>query len=173
MKKDDFVGIGRIVRSQGAGGELKLKLNAGDVLDPNVSSVFIEEGNEVRKYSVESIRRDRNAHILKLEGVDTLSQADAMAGRRVYAEESDFLPPAEGCVYDFQVIGSRVETLSGQVLGEVERLMPAGDRDLLVVVGSGREYLIPFIEDICVEIDPEKRRIRIDPPEGLLELNEI
>lgn len=173
MKKDDVVGIGRILRSQGTGGELKLKLFAKDSLKPGVSSVFIEEKDGVGKYNIECLRGDRNSHILKLEGVDTLSQADGLAGRRVYAEASDFLPPEEGCVYDFQVIGSRVETLSGQSLGVVRGLIPAGTGDLLVVESSEREYLIPFVEEICVEIDPENLRIRIDPPEGLLELNEI
>ena len=71
------------------------------------------------------------------------------------------------------MIGSGVETVSGRSLGVVKGLIPAGSSDLLVVEGSGKEYLIPFVEDICVEIDPDNRRIRIDPPEGLLELNEI
>lgn len=173
MKKDDVVGIGRILRSQGIEGELKLRLYAKDALKTGVSSVYVEEKEGVEKYHVESLRLDRNAPILKLSGVETLAQADALAGRRIYAEASDFLPPREGCVYDFQVIGSGVETVSGRSLGVVKGLIPAGSSDLLVVEGSGKEYLIPFVEDICVEIDPDNRRIRIDPPEGLLELNEI
>jgi 16S rRNA processing protein RimM len=173
LKNDDIVGIGRILRSQGTEGELKLRLYAKDSLKAGLSSVFVEEKEGVGEYRVESLRLDRNVPILKLEGVDNLAQADALAGRRIYAEATDFLPPGEGCVYDFQVIGSGVETVSGRSLGVVKGLIPAGSSDLLVVEGSGREYLIPFVEDICVEIDPDNRRIRIDPPEGLLELNEI
>ena len=42
----------------------------------------------------------------------------------------------------------------------------------LVVKGRRGEVLVPLVAGICVEIDVDARRIRIDPPEGLLELNE-
>jgi 16S rRNA processing protein RimM len=42
--------------------------------------------------------------------------------------------------------------------------------DLLEVAGEGKEYLIPFREEIVVEVDMEGGRMVIDPPEGLLDL---
>lgn len=47
------------------------------------------------------------------------------------------------------------------------------ENDLLVVEHEGREILIPFTSEICVHVDLDKREIVIDPPEGLLELDEI
>jgi ribosomal 30S subunit maturation factor RimM len=49
--------------------------------------------------------------------------------------------------------------------------MRTGGVELLAVVDpDGREMLIPMATDICVEIDVENKLVRIDPPEGLLEL---
>lgn len=89
------------------------------------------------------------------------------------AAEPDFLPPEKGCVYAFQVIGSSVVTVEGQRVGEVTAVLPAGDGELLVVSGPGTEVYIPFRGAICVAFDPGRREIVIDPPEGLLDLNEI
>ena len=47
--------------------------------------------------------------------------------------------------------------------------MRTGGTELLIVEGETKEYLIPFAEAICVEVDIENELIRIDPPEGLLE----
>jgi ribosomal 30S subunit maturation factor RimM len=47
--------------------------------------------------------------------------------------------------------------------------MRTGGTEILVVKGSGKEYLIPFAETICTEVDIAKKVIRVDPPEGLLE----
>ncbi len=47
------------------------------------------------------------------------------------------------------------------------------DNDLLVIIKGKREIYVPFTESICVEIDLENKEIIIDPPEGLLELDEI
>jgi 16S rRNA processing protein RimM len=48
--------------------------------------------------------------------------------------------------------------------------MRTGGTELLVVENDTREYLVPFAESICIEVDIENRKIRIDPPEGLLEM---
>lgn len=47
------------------------------------------------------------------------------------------------------------------------------DNNLLVVRKGKNEILVPFTHLVCLEIDLKRKRIRIDPPEGLLELNEI
>jgi 16S rRNA processing protein RimM len=76
-------------------------------------------------------------------------------------------------LYQFQVIGSRVVGRDGSPVGTVKGVLPVGAVSLLVVDREGRELMIPFTEAICVRVDPERREIEIDPPEGLLELNEI
>jgi 16S rRNA processing protein RimM len=66
-------------------------------------------------------------------------------------------------------------TVSGRDVGRVVDLWEVGKSTLLVVdSGPDRdEVLIPFTRSICVAIEPQARRIVIDPPEGLLDLNEI
>ena len=67
--------------------------------------------------------------------------------------------------------GCRVEMIGGQYVGEVKEVMRTGGVEILAIVDpAGREMLIPMVTDICVGIDIGKKLIRIDPPEGLLEL---
>jgi len=44
-----------------------------------------------------------------------------------------------------------------------------GGTEIIVVKGSEKEYLIPFAETICLEVDIENKLIKVDAPEGLLE----
>ena len=71
--------------------------------------------------------------------------------------------------YDWQLENCAVETIEGEKLGVVKELMRTGGTELLVVAGAEKEFLIPFAENICTEIDIENKLIRIDAPEGLLE----
>jgi 16S rRNA processing protein RimM len=59
------------------------------------------------------------------------------------------------------------------MIGRVKDVLSAGPGDLLVVERQSKEILIPFHESVCIEVDVPGKRIRIDPPEGLLDLNEI
>ncbi len=138
-----------------------------------LSKVYLGGPGGLEEYDVESWVLDRNSHILKLRGVDSLARADGLAGHDVFVSEQDFRPLEPGRFYDFQVLESRVVTVDGTEVGTVRGILPAGGQDLLVVVRGEKEYYIPFAEPICLRVDPDKREIVIDPPDGLLELNEI
>jgi 16S rRNA processing protein RimM len=173
LKKADLVALGRIVRSQGRDGTVKLRLKEKGPLGLDVGTVYIERADGVEAFAVESLARDRNAPFLKLKGIDTLAGADALAGCDVFAAASDFRRLEPDRFYDFQVLGSRVATRDGTEVGEVAGILEAGGPVLLVVRRGHREVYVPFTEGICVKVDPEAGEIVIDPPDGLLELNEI
>ena len=64
-------------------------------------------------------------------------------------------------------------TQSGDLIGWVRDILFIKDNDLLVVEKGRRKMFIPFTQTICIEVNLEKREIVIDPPDGLLDLNEI
>lgn len=110
---------------------------------------------------------------MKLKGVDSLEAADSLAGLGLYVPEEALPPAGEGSFYDFQIIGCEVVDKDGGTIGTVTGLLPVGGRNLLAVDRGGREVLIPFMESLCLEVDAAARRIRVDLPDGLLDLNDI
>jgi 16S rRNA processing protein RimM len=173
LKSPDLVAFGKVVRSQGSDGRLKLRLNEKGPTGFVGTKVYFRRGEEFEAFDVEKLTLDRNAYILKLKGVDSLAAADALAGRDVCAAASDFQTLGADSFYDFQVIGSRVLTRDGAEVGEVAAELDAGGPVLLVVRRGDRDVYIPFTEAICVKVDPKAGEVVIDPPEGLLDLNEI
>ena len=173
MKKVDLVRIGKVLRSQGKEGRLKVRLHETGRPGMAVTKVYLERPVGFEEYEVESFELDRNSYFLKLKGIDTLAQSDGLAGLDVFVPEASFRPLDNGCYYDFQVLGCRVVMGDGTEVGTVRGILPAGGSNLLVVARGEKEYYIPFTEPICLRVNPEKREIVIDPPAGLLELNEI
>lgn len=173
MKKVDLVRIGKVLRSQGKEGRLKVRLHETGLPGTAATKVYLGRPGGFEEYEVESFELDRNSYFLKLKGIDTLAQADGLAGLDVFVAETSFRPLDNGCYYDFQVIGCRIVTGDGTEVGTVRGILPAGGSNLLVVARGEKEYYVPFTEPICLRVDPEKREIVIDPPAGLLELNEI
>jgi 16S rRNA processing protein RimM len=135
--------------------------------------IFLKREGSFEEHDVESLRFDRNSNFLKLKGIDTQDRADALVGREIYVPEEGFGPLEDGNYYHFQIIGSAVVTKDGESVGTVKSLIPAGKETLLVVEGGGREVLIPFTRSICLDVDTSRREIRVDLPDGLLDLNEI
>jgi 16S rRNA processing protein RimM len=173
LKRADLVALGRVLRSEGRDGRLKLRLSERGPTAFAGRTVYLKRENDLAAYEVESLVLDRNAYILKLKGIDTLEAADALAGREIYAAERDFRALAADRFYDFQIIGSRVRTRAGAEVGTVASVLEAGGSVLLVVRRRDEDVFVPFTAAICIKVDPEAREVVIDPPEGLLDLNEI
>lgn len=87
--------------------------------------------------------------------------------------EEDLRPLNNGDFYSYQIAGCSVLTERGEQIGKVKDVMFIKGNDLLVIERGDKEILIPIVRTICLKINIEKREIVINPPEGLLELNEI
>jgi 16S rRNA processing protein RimM len=70
------------------------------------------------------------------------------------------------------LVGLRVRTSAGEVVGSVREVLWGSANDNLVVDGPAGEVLIPFIEDIILAVDLPDKTITIEPIDGLLDLNE-
>jgi 16S rRNA processing protein RimM len=110
--------------------------------------------------------------IFKFQGVDTISDAEKLAGAEVAIPFEQRATLDEDEVYQSDVIGCEVLDASGRSLGVVSDFQETGGTPLLEVrTPAGRELLIPFANSICTKIDLENKQIVVNPPEGLLDLN--
>ena len=121
---------------------------------------------------LEKVWRHNGRLILKFRGVDTISDAEALRGCNVQLTEDEIGPPPEDEHFYSDLIGCQVvDAETDRGIGEVENILEPGGALLLQVDAGGREVLIPFVRDICVEIETERKMIRVRLPEGLEELN--
>ena len=109
--------------------------------------------------------------IFKFAGYDSIDAAKELAGFQLAVPASDRIELPKDQFYEWELAGCRVEATDGKSIGMVREVMRTGGVEILVVAGdAGGEFLIPMAQEICVEIDIDRKLIRVDPPEGLLEL---
>jgi 16S rRNA processing protein RimM len=82
------------------------------------------------------------------------------------------MPLPQGTFYHHDLVGCEVVTLDGGAIGTVKEVEGDTGSSRLVVETPRGELLVPLAQEICPTIDPVGRRIVVQPPEGLLELNE-
>jgi len=124
---------------------------------------------EGRRYEVEEAWFHAGRLVLKFRGVDTISAAERLAGAEVRVPMKERAPLEPGEYFQSDLVGCEVtDRRTGASLGRVTGWQDGGGSGLLQVEG---DLLIPFVRAICVEIDPRAKRILVDLPEGLKELN--
>jgi 16S rRNA processing protein RimM len=172
---EDLVLVGRIARPHGIRGQV--------VIHPETD--FVEErfrpgarmqtrgttGEETLTISTARVQSGRP--IVGFEGCTRIDDVERLAGQELRVPEEELQALEPGRFYHHQLVGCAVETVRGEALGRVERVEGGVGGSRLIVGGQRGEILIPLAAEICVEIDVASKRVRIDPPEGLLDLNEV
>lgn len=167
----DLVAIAKLAKPRGLKGEMAAVILT-DFPDrfqglKDVKAIF-PDGRQL-DLKIEDFWFQKDRIILKFLGFDSVEQAETLRDAEICVPETEAVELDEGEFFDWELEGCAVETMAGEKIGMVRELMRTGASEILVVAGSGKEYLIPFAEKICPEVDVENKLIRIDPPEGLLD----
>jgi 16S rRNA processing protein RimM len=134
--------------------------------------VFVLRGDRIERLTIDAARFHRGRPVVAFQGLSSRTEAEALAGAELRIDPAAITALGAGEYYRHELLGCRVETVDGVVVGTVGRVEPGPGVDRLVVEGERGEVLIPLAQDICVNIDVAAHRIVIAPPAGLLELNE-
>ena len=123
-------------------------------------------------FQVESVREHARAWVFKFRGVDTISGAEPLEHAEVRLPLAERLAVEEGEHYVSDLMGCEVkERKTGSLVGVVTGWQEAGGTGLLEVGEGDGKLLVPFARSICVEVDTRAKRILVDLPEGLKDLN--
>ncbi len=122
------------------------------------------------RYELESVWYHKDQPIFKFQGVDSIGEAEALAGLEVSILESERDPLADGEYYLSDLVGCRMlDAASGREIGIVTGWQETAG-PVLLEVDDGR-VLVPFARAILKAVDCARREIRAELPDGLETLN--
>lgn len=154
--------MGRISAPHGVKGWIKVQpftAEARSLLD--YRTWWIGEGDGWHEHALASGKAHGGTVLARLEGCDDREAAAALKGRTVAVARAA-LPAARADEYYWaDLIGLRVVNADEQDLGRVTAVVQTGANDVLVV-GEGRERLIPFIAQVIRDVDPGAGVIRVN-----------
>jgi 16S rRNA processing protein RimM len=114
-------------------------------------------------------RKDRDAWILKLEGVDDRAVVESARGELLETPDREVIRDDDDSYFIHELIGLRVETAEGEALGTIADVLQAGSADVYVVRGPGRESLVPAIGQVVQSISLAEGKVIITPLAGMLD----
>lgn len=127
------------------------------------------------------VGKNQGRIVLHFAGIDSISDAESIAGLDVVVPREERLRLEDESVYISELIGCTV--FDGvRAVGVVEDVQFAMSADgarrldeaaplLTVISPDGDEVLIPFAKSFLVSVNTEAKRIEMMLPEGLIEVN--
>jgi 16S rRNA processing protein RimM len=154
----ELIEIGRIVRSHGLTGRMKVLsyLESPEVLH-GLSGLFVGSSvSEAVLFTLVAVQTGKDFFILQLGGIEDRDAAARLRGSSVWMPSEKMRKLPEGEYYWREIIGLQVLTEEDQILGRIEAVFPTGGNDVYVCRGAGKEILLPAIGDVVRKIDTDQ-----------------
>jgi 16S rRNA processing protein RimM len=165
--------LGRITKSSGYEGAVAVKLEKNFTENiPQMESVFLEVEGRPVPFFISGLDYS-GADVLKIsfEGYTTSEKINEFIGCRIFLT-NDSLDDNIQSADNQTLIDFAVYTQDGSLIGPVSDIISNNGQWLLNIISSDRKsILIPFHEDFIISIDKRKKKVVMDIPDGLLEIN--
>ena len=168
---DEMILVGVVARTHGTSGQVIVNPHTDFVderfqVGARLSTRLLDGTRQLNE--VTSFRLHQGRPIIGLAGIESIDQAERLAGAELKIDPAEQHALPEGQYYHQQLIGCEVVTSDGSPVGRVVAVTGEG-QSRLVVDAPHRRFEIPLADEICSVQVPD-RRIVVRPPEGLLDL---
>jgi 16S rRNA processing protein RimM len=170
----EFITLARVVKTQGRHGEVAAEMHSDLGRFAAGMKLFALPKVEAarRELEVEDLWPHKGLIVLKFRGVDSMSDAELLIGSELQVPSAERANLETGWTYVSDLIGSKVFD-HGREIGRIEDVQfGAGEAPLLIVAnGAGKKFDVPFAEAYLEGVDTTQRQVRMNLPEGMLEVN--
>ncbi|HEX2968729.1 MAG TPA: ribosome maturation factor RimM [Bacteroidales bacterium] len=164
--------LGQITKTSGFEGAVLVRLEK-QFLDnlPDMESVFVEiDGRPVPFFIDWSEYNGSGVMKIKFRGYDSVKYIEEFKGCAVFLTSGTGTDQNENVFTE--LIGYSVINQDEQLLGNITEIISNPGQILLSILpASGREVLIPLHEDIIIRIERKNKKLFMEIPEGLTEIN--
>jgi 16S rRNA processing protein RimM len=170
---DNFITLARLVKTQGRHGEVAAESysNVAGRFVAGMKLLASREDGSLRDLQISEAWLHKGHVVLKFDGIDSISDAEALIGCRLQVPASERPALESGWTYAGDLIGCMAFD-GDREIGIVEDVQSgAGEAPLLVIKAGRRLIEIPFAEAYLQEVDLKRKQIRMALPEGMLELD--
>jgi 16S rRNA processing protein RimM len=162
-----YLVVGFLRRAHGVRGEMIMDLHT-DFPERLRSGRKLFVGDEHKPMTLSGVRPHAKGMLVKLKGIETPEDAGLFRNQWVYVKTTDVPALPEGKIYQHELLGFKVVDENDRSLGELVEIIETGANDVYVVKDeSGKEILLPAIPSVILELDADRRLMRVHLLEGL------
>ena len=169
MKKERLE-VGQIVNTFGINGFVKVYPYVDDISRfDNLKKVHIKLKKEEKELQIEEVKYQKNMVLVKFKGIETVENAEKLRNSFVEIDRADAIPLEEGQYFIADLLGLDVFLDTGEKLGVLEDIYNTGSSDIYVVKNElGKQFLLPYIDEVIKQINLEEGKIIVHIIEGLI-----
>lgn len=168
---DNYFYLGKIIKPNGYKGKVNAYLDTDEPgLYAELKMLYLSINGMPVPYFIEDIHIINNKAVFKFQDVNTIEKAESLSQTELYLPLSDLPPLSGNKFYYHEVKGFKITDEQHGDLGDIRQVLEYPNQAVFQVFKNEKEILIPINNDIIRHVDRQKKQIRIEAPEGLIEI---
>jgi 16S rRNA processing protein RimM len=164
----EFLLIGKLRKPHGLRGEIRMEVWT-EFPERLKGGRTVYVGSDYVPIKVRSVRSHDRFLLIAFHGINTPELAGTIRNKWVYVRADQVPSLSEGEYYHHQIVGLQVVSNEGQLLGVVASILETGTNDVLLIrPEKGQDILLPYIDEVILEVDLQGGLIKVHPLPGLL-----
>ncbi len=173
MTKDECYYLGYVSKTRGFDGKLILFLDVDDTNDyANIDYLLIDLHGSLTPFFIDMVwMRDNNYIEVHIEDIDARDDAAQLVGKELYLPLTELPKLPDDQYYLHELVGMTVIDAHRGDLGQVAEVFDHGNNPLVQIIHPKGEILIPIDPQFIRKVDKKAKRIEVDLPDGLIDIN--
>jgi len=166
-----MIRVGKIVATHGLTGSLILTHvldNSNWLKKGNVLHVEMQKGSYIPYFVAQCKSSNPKEYIINIEDIDKVESAKKLVTKHVYVDEVILTDYAK--MSPLLWIGFNLTDKQKGLIGKIEDVVQTGSQWLATLTYHDTEVLIPLIDQTIEQVDIKTKTIKVNLPEGLLEI---
>ena len=162
--------VGQIVNTFGIKGFVKVYPYVNDISRfDDLKTVYVKLKKQESKLEIEEVKYQKNMVLIKFKGIETVEQAELLRNSYIEIDRSQAIPLEKDEYFIADLLGLDVYLDTGEKLGFLDDIYNTGGSDIYVVKNElGKQFLLPYIDDVVKNIDLENGKITVHIIDGLI-----
>ncbi len=168
---DNYFEIGYITKTRGLKGEVQVSFTFDEPEKLKIKSVFLEINKKLVPYFVANFKIPMpQIGYFNFEDIDHIDKAQPLTKKKIFLPNRLKPKREKGTFFYTDLIGFTAEDLHKGQIGEILEVQEFPQQFLATIHYQEKDILIPLNEAFILEMDMKKKLIKLDLPDGLLEL---
>lgn len=169
--ENNYLRVGVIANTHGIKGEVKVYPTTDDINRfDNLKEAILDTGKDYINLKIQGVKYFKNMVIVKFKGIDNINDIEKYKGKDLLVTRENAVPLEKNEYYIADLIDMEVYDENGDKLGVLYDVMQTGANDVYVIrLDSGKELLLPNIDQCILEVNVEDKKMKVHILEGLME----
>ncbi len=170
MKDKNLFNLGKILKPFSYKGEVSV-YSAIDLKKYNFSSLLLKINTSLVPFKINSLKNQKaNIYRINFDSIDSENKAEKLRNIEIFCKKNQLLEEDYNASETKRLIGYKLLDIGEEHIGEITNIINNYQQDLIEVMYIEKKLLIPYVDEMIIQINQDEKVIEMELPDGILDL---